>query len=333
MNQEILQNTVARLTNPPKGILAADESNGTCNKRFEALGIETTEENRRQYRELLIDAPEIGKYISGFILYDETIRQSTKDGKSFTSLMKEKGLDVGIKVDMGTKDLPGHPGEKFTDGVDGLPPRIKEYREMGATFAKWRAVYSIGENLPSEEGMKENAVILAKYSLACQAEDIVPIIEPEVLLDGEHSIERCYEVIARNLDIVFAELKNQGVFIPGVILKTSMVTSGKDATERASREKVAEMTVKCLKEHVSPEMKGIVFLSGGQSEEDATMHLNLMHQMGDLPWNLTFSYSRALQNPVLKHWAENRDDVVGAQALLIKMSEANSLASMGKYEK
>ncbi len=331
MNQEILKATVARLTNSPKGILAADESSKTCDARFEKVGVAQNEENRRSYRELLITAPSINQYISGFILYDETIRQSTKDGKSFPSVMQAEGIDVGIKVDGGLKEFNGSIVEKITVGLDGLPERLKEYRAMGATFAKWRAVINIGEGLPTDAALQANAEALAQYALMCQDADIVPIIEPEVLLEGTHSIEKCYEVTAHNLDIVFAEFKKQNVFLPGVILKTSMVISGKDAPAKATQREVAEMTVKCLKEHVPADIGAIVFLSGGQSEEDSTVHLNLMHQMGDLPWNLTFSYSRALQNPVLKHWAEHPEDISGAQELLLKAAKANSLASVGKY--
>jgi fructose-bisphosphate aldolase class I len=332
MDKEVLKNTVARLTNPPKGILAADESTNTCNVRFEKLGIPTTEENRRAYRGLLITTPDIEKYISGYILYDETIRQSTKDGKSFTSVMQSKGIDIGIKVDTGVKDFPGHPGEKTTGGLEGLPGRLKEYKAMGATFAKFRTVYNISENTPSYELMKENAKVLAQYALDCHAENIVPIIEPEVLIEGTHSIEKSYEVNAKNLDIVFAEFSERNIFLPGVILKNSMVISGKEAAVRAPAELVAEMTVKCLKEHVPKDLGGIVFLSGGQSEEESTVHLNLMHKIGPLPWNLTFSYSRALQNSVLKHWAENPEDISGAQNIFIRAARANSLATLGEYE-
>ena len=330
MDKDILINTVARLTNSPKGILAADESSPTCNKRFEALGIPTTEENRRQYRELLITTPDISEYISGFILYDETIRQATKDGKSFTSIMNERGIDIGIKVDAGLKDFSAN--EKVSQGLEGLTKRLQEYRKMGATFAKWRSVINIGEGLPTDECLKANAEVLANYALACQAENIVPIIEPEVLLDGSHTIERCYEVTAHNLDIVFTEFSSKNVFLEGIILKTSMVLSGKDAGNRASPDRVAQMTIKCLKEYVPKDIKGIVFLSGGQSEEESTVHLNLMHQMGALPWNLTFSYSRAIQNPVLKYWAQNRDDISGAQKILLTQARANSLASIGQYD-
>lgn len=330
MNQDILKKTVARLTNPPKGILAADESGNTCNKRFQNLGIPTTEEKRREYRELLITAPSIEMYISGIILFDETIRQSTKDGRSFVSVLQSKGIDVGIKVDQGLEDFPSSLDEKITQGLEGLPERLKEYKAMGATFAKWRSVVNIGDVLPTDACLRENADRMAKYALACQAEDIVPIIEPEVLLEGNHSIERCFEVTSHNLDIVFSELSKQGVFIPGIILKTSMVIPGKDNDVPIDPHKVADMTLKALQRHVPNDIGGIVFLSGGQPDEQATLHLNLMHNMGSLLWNLTFSFSRALQNPVLKHWAEKQDDIAGAQALLLKMAKLNSEASMGQ---
>ncbi|KKQ34677.1 MAG: fructose-bisphosphate aldolase [Candidatus Nomurabacteria bacterium GW2011_GWB1_37_5] len=335
MDKEILIKTVNRLLDQPRGILAIDESLETCNKRFEKLGVPTTEEKRREYRELLITAPEIEKYISGYILFDETIRQSTKDGKSFPSVMQSKGIDVGIKVDIGTKDYPPYPGDKITLGLDGLTERLIEYKKMGATFAKWRAVYSIGENTPSEMSMKENAVALAKYAQYCQSENMVPIVEPEVLIDGDHTIQKCFDVTSHNLDILFNELNALDVYLPGVILKTSMIMSGKDAQIKASPKEVAQMTVKCLKEHVPSNIGGIVFLSGGQDDEEATMHLNLMHQsdlIGDLHWPLTFSYGRAIQNPALKSWAINPNDVVSAQKLLVEAAKNNSLASVGKYK-
>lgn len=331
MNQEILESAVARLLKSPKGILAIDESINTCNRRFENLGAPTTEEKRRQYRELLITAPDIEKYISGYILFNETIRQSNKEGKNFVSILQEKEIDIGIKVDQGLADFSLHSGEKITQGLDGLSNRLKEYKNMGATFAKWRAVYMIGENIPSRECMTENAIILAKYAAMCQELDIVPIIEPEVLIDGNHSIDKCYEVTAKNFDIVFAELLKLNIFIPGIILKTSMVMSGKDAKEKASAEKIAQMTLKCLKENVPARIGGIVFLSGGQSDEEATINLNAMHNQGPLPWPLTFSYARAIQNPALKSWAKNPSDIAGAQKLLLKAAENNSLASVGKY--
>jgi len=332
MNQEVLTNTVSRLVMPPKGILAIDESLSTCNKRFEKLGVPITEEKRREYRELLITAPLIEKYISGYILFDETIRQSTGDGKSFISIMQLKEVDIGIKVDTGTVDFKGNPEEKITEGLEGLSERLKEYKTMGATFAKWRAVYTVGANTPSEDCMKENAVRLAKYAVLCQELNIVPIIEPEVLLDGDHGVEKCREVTAHNLDILFSELKKQEVFIPGIILKTGMVMPGKGANEKVTPEKIAEMTIRCLKEYVPEEIGGIVFLSGGQEDLEATVNLNAMHKVGSLPWPLTFSYGRAIQNPALQSWAKTPEDISSAQALLLERAKANSLASVGEYK-
>ncbi len=332
MNEAILSETAKRLTNPPKGILAIDESLSTCNKRFEKLGVPTTLEKRQDYRELLVSAPEIENYVSGYILFDETIRQSAKSGQSFVSVLESKGIDAGIKVDTGLKDLPEHPGEKYTEGLEGLDERLKEYRALGSTFAKWRAVYSISDITPSEACMKINAENFAKYALLCQANDIVPIVEPEVLLEGAHTMERCYEVTKRNLEVVFAELREQKVFLPGIILKTSMVLPGQDFNVAVPHNEIARMTIKCLKECVPPEIGGIVFLSGGQSEEEATLNLNHMHKMGPLPWNLTFSYGRAIQNPAIQAWAKNPTDVAGAQELLLKAARNNSLAGMVKYE-
>lgn len=334
MNKEILTKTVARLVSSPKGILAIDESSVTCNKRFEKLDIPTTEENRRQYRELLINTPEIEKYISGFILFDETIRQSTQNGYQFTSILKSKGIDIGIKVDAGLKDFSLNSLEKITEGLDGLSNRLKEYKELGATFAKWRAAYIISDDTtPSLECMKKNAEILAEYARLCQEQDIVPIIEPEILIEGVHTIDKCYEVTAKNLDIVFNELKALNIFIPGLILKTSMVISGKVSTMKASTDKIAEMTLRCLMEHVPKDIGGIVFLSGGQDDEEATLNLNAMHQKGDLPWPLTFSYSRAIQNKVLESWAHNKEDIKKAQDLLLSAAKNNSEASIGQYKK
>ncbi|KKQ04239.1 MAG: Fructose-bisphosphate aldolase [Parcubacteria group bacterium GW2011_GWB1_36_5] len=332
MNQEILIKTVKRLMISPKGLLAIDESLSTCNKRFEQLGIPTTEEKRREYRELLITAPEIEKYISGYILFDETIRQFTKDGKSFISILQSKGIDVGIKVDTGMEDFSGYPGEKITQGLDGLENRLKEYKKLGATFAKWRAVYKIGENTPNEESMKKNAEIFTKYAIFCQKNDLVPIIEPEILIDGNHTMEKCYEITAHNLGIIFSELKKRDVFFPGMILKTNMVLSGKDAKVSTSNIEIAQNTIKCLKEKVPNVIGGIVFLSGGQNDEEATKNLDAMHKIGSLPWFLTFSYGRAIQNLALQSWASNLNDVEGAQKLLLQTAKNNSLASIGEYK-
>ena len=332
MNQEILINTVARLLKLPKGLLAIDESLKTCNSRFEALGVPTTEEKRREYRELLITAPEIEKYISGYILFDETIRQKAKNGENFTSVLQSKGIVVGIKVDQGLVDFPSHPDEKITGGIDGLSARLKEYKDLGATFAKWRAVYKIGEHTPSEELMKDNAILFAQYAVLCQKLDIVAIIEPEILIDGYHSLEKCYETTARNLEIVFMELEALNVFLPGIILKTSMVLPGKDSKVAVSNTEIAQNTIKCLKEKVPDTISGIVFLSGGQDDEEATKNLNAMHKLEHLPWLLTFSYGRAIQNGALQSWAKNPQDVKGAQKLLLQAAKNNSLASVGKYE-
>jgi fructose-bisphosphate aldolase, class I len=333
MNQDKLIEIVARLVKTPKGILAIDESLPTCNKRFEKLGISTTEEKRREYRELLITTPNIEKYISGYILFDETIRQSTKNGRTFTSVLEEKGIDVGIKVDEGLVDFPGHPSEQITKGLEGLSGRLKEYKNLGATFAKWRVVYIVGENTPSVDCMKENAITLAKYSALCQELNMVPIIEPEVLMDGDHSIEKCYEATAQNLDILFSEMLKHDVFISGLILKTNMVLPGKDAKEKSSPEEVARQTIKCLKEHVPGHIGGIAFLSGGQDSEEATINLNAMHKAEPIPWPLTFSFARAIQNKALEAWAKNPDDFITAQTLLLSAARNNSEASVGKYEK
>ena len=330
MNQEILIKTVKRLVEGPKGILAIDESLPTCNKRFEKLGIPQTEEKRREYRELLITAPEIEKYISGYILFDETLRQSTKDGTSFISILQLKGIEVGIKVDDGTIDFISHPGEKITTGLNGLESRLKEYKKLGATFAKWRAVYTIGKNTPSDDCVRENAILFAKYAKLCQENDIVPIVEPEILIDGDHDIEKCYEATVHNLDVVFAELKLAHVFLPGIILKTSMVLPGKDAEVAVYDMEIAQNTIKCLKEKVPDTIGGIVFLSGGQNDIKATMNLNAMHKLGPLPWPLTFSYGRAIQNPALQSWAQNPNDIESAQKLLLQAAENNSLASVGQ---
>ncbi|MEK7128131.1 MAG: class I fructose-bisphosphate aldolase [Patescibacteria group bacterium] len=332
MNKQILTQTVARLTISPKGILAIDESMSTCGKRFEKLGVPTTEEKRREYRELLVTAPEIEKYISGYILFDETIKQKTKSGKSFVSVLREKGIDVGIKMDEGLVDFSPLTGEKVTKGLDGLNERLKKYRNLGASFAKWRATYAIGVNAPSEDCMKENAVLFAKYAKLCQENDIVPIVEPEVLVDGDYTIEKCYEVDAKNLQIIFSELKNSEIFIPGIILKHSMIFSGKEASDRAPAEKVAEMTIKCFKENIPTDIGGIVFISGGQPGDEAAINLNAMHKYAPFPWPLSFSYGRAIQNGALQSWAKNPADVVGAQALLLQAAKNNSLATIGKYK-
>jgi fructose-bisphosphate aldolase class I len=329
MNQDQLKNTAQALLATPKGLLAADESSATCAKRFEAVGIEDSEENRRLWRQLLLTADGIEQYLSGVILYDETIRQKDDNGTPFPEVLKQKGIIPGIKVDTGAKDLALHPGEKVTEGLDGLRERFADYYQLGARFAKWRAVITIGDNIPSTACYKANAHGMARYAALAQEAGIVPIVEPEVLLDGNHSIERCYEVTADTLDVMFKALKNQDVLMEGVILKASMVISGKDAPDRADVQTVAEQTVKCLKEHVPENIAGVVFLSGGQGEEEATAHLGAMHKLGDLPWPLTFSYSRAIQNPVLELWAKGEKEKAAAAYLF--RCKANSLAAEGQW--
>jgi fructose-bisphosphate aldolase, class I len=328
--EDQLKATAQAMLAPGKGLLAADESNATAAKRFDSVGIENTEENRRTWRQLLLTADGNQEFLSGIILYDETIRQKDDSGVPFPEVLKQRGIIPGIKVDTGAKDLALHPGEKVTEGLDGLRDRFAEYAQMGAGFAKWRAVITIdGDKLPSVACYKANAHGLARYAALAQEAGIVPVVEPEVLLDGNHSIERCYEVTAETLDVLFAALKNQDVLLEGVILKASMVLSGKDAPDRADVQTVAEQTIKCLKEHVPANLAGVVFLSGGQSEEEATAHLDAMNRLGGVPWPLTFSYSRAIQNPVLKLWAAGDKDK--ARDAYLFRCQANSLAAEGKW--
>jgi len=329
-HEDQLKKTAKTTVAPGKGLLAADESSGTIAKRFDSVGQENTEETRRAYRQLLLTADGIENYLSGVILYDETIRQKTDDGQPFAEALKARGIIPGIKVDMGAKDLALHSGEMVTEGLDGLRERFAEYAELGAGFAKWRAVITIiGDDKPSDACITANAHALARYSALAQEAGIVPIIEPEVLLDGDHSIERCAEVVGKTLDACFDALKNQGVLLEGTILKTSMVLSGKDASDRADVQTVAEKTVEVLKAHVPAELAGVVFLSGGQGDVEATAHLDAMNKIGGLSWPLTFSYSRAIQEPVLKFWAAGKSDE--AVKAYLHRSEANSLASQGKW--
>lgn len=330
MNEDQLKATAKAMLAPGKGLLAADESSGTVAKRFDAVNHENTEESRRQWRQLLLTAEGNEQFLSGVILFDETIRQKDDNGTPFAEVLKQKGIIPGIKVDMGAKDLALHSGEKVTEGLGGLRERFAEYAKLGAGFAKWRAVITIdGDKLPSAACYEANAHALARYAALSQEAGIVPIVEPEVLLDGNHSIERCYEVTAEMLDALFAALKNQDVLLEGVVLKASMVLSGKDASDRADVQTVAEQTVKCLKEHVPSNLAGVVFLSGGQTEEEATAHLDAMNKLGGLPWPLSFSYARAIQNPVLKLWAVGDKDK--ALAAYLHRCEANSLAAAGKW--
>lgn len=331
MNCSLLEHTVKAMVAPGKGVLAIDESHSTCQKRFEALGVECTEDTRREYRELLVTAPDIESAVSGMILFDETLRQSTRDGQRFVEVLKSKGMIPGIKVDTGAKDLALHPGEQVTEGLDGLRERLVEYKALGAQFAKWRAVINVSDALPSPACVKANAHALARYAALCQEADIVPMVEPEIMMEGAHTIQRCYEVTAVTLKTLFAELDEQGVVLEGLILKVSMVLSGKDCPTQASVEQVADMTVKCLMENVPAKVAGVVFLSGGQSSEAATQHLNAMNKKGGLLWPLSFSYGRAIQKPALNAWAANRADFAAAQKLLVEQALHNSLAAQGKF--
>src|SRR3989344_8858037 len=303
MNIENLIRTAKTMVAQGKGIIAADESAATCKKRFDSVGVECTEETRRAYRTMLFETPGLEQYVSGVILYDETIRQKGSDGTAVPEILSKKGILPGIKVDGGLEELALHPGEKVTEGLDGLRERLAEYRTMGAKFAKWRAVITIGDGIPSEACIFANAHALARYAAACQEADIVPIVEPEVLIDGEHTIEQCFEVTEETLEEVFEELDHQKVAPEGTILKASMVLAGKKAAKQSSVEEVADQTLRVLHATVPKNLAGIVFLSGGQGDEQATAHLNAMNKLGKLPWPLSFSYSRAIQNPVLKRWA------------------------------
>lgn len=332
MSAQTLEATAQAMVADGKGILAIDESSPTIKKRFDSIKTECTEESRRTYRELLITCSGLEEYISGMILFDETIRQATGDGVPFPELMKKKGIMPGIKVDRGAKDLAGHPGEKVTEGLDGLRDRLNEYRELGAPFAKWRAVITIGDGIPSAGCIEANAHALARYAALCQEAGLVPMVEPEVLLDGDHSIERCFEVSEATLRALFAAMYQQRVLLEGAILKASMVLSGKSAPNRAGVEAVAERTIACLKRSVPAALPGVVFLSGGQTPQEATAHLNAMNAMAvDLPWKLSFSYSRALQEPALETWSGNAANGKSAQDALYHRAQLNSAASLGKY--
>lgn len=326
-------NSVARaMVANGKGILAADESSPTIKKRFDTIDTESTEENRRRYREMLFTTPGVAEFIGGVILYDETIRQSTSDGVPFPKYLNDLGMLAGIKVDTGAKNLAGFPGEKITEGLDGLRERMAEYYKMGAKFAKWRAVINIGDGIPSEFCLHANAHALARYAALCQEANIVPIVEPEVIMDGAHSIERCEEVTGAALTQVFEQLAAHKVALEGIVLKPNMVISGTEASNRAGPQAVAEATLRCLKAHVPAEVPGIAFLSGGQSAEEATEHLSLMNAMGDLPWELSFSYGRALQAPALDAWRGKESQFKDGQQALYKRAKLNSLAHQGKYE-
>ncbi len=331
MSIEQLADIARAMVAPGKGIIAIDESNATIAKRFEGVGIPNSEENRRAYREMLLTTPNLGQHISGAILFDETIRQSTRDGVPFTKVMMDNGIIPGIKVDKGTHALAGCPGEMVTEGLDGLRERLKEYAALGARFAKWRAVINIGEDIPSGTCIEANAHALARYAALCQECGIVPMVEPEVLMDGDHDIETCYEVTEVTLRSLFDALYQCNVDLQGTILKASMVISGKSCEEQASVDEVADYTVMCLKSNVPAILPGIVFLSGGQSDEDATAHLNAMNQIGENPWPLSFSYGRAMQSAALKIWSQDLvGNVAKAQETVFARARDNGLAALGE---
>jgi len=332
MNPSELERIARAMVTKGKGILAADESSGTIKKRFDVIRLESTEEHRRSYREMLFTAPAAAQSLSGVILFDETIRQKTRDGVPFAAYLTEHGVIPGIKVDAGAKPLAGFPGETITEGLDGLRERLAEYRELGARFAKWRAVIDIAQDIPTDFAIHANAHALARYAALCQEADIVPIVEPEVLMDGGHSIEHCEAVTDRVLEEVFRELHAHRIHLEGMILKPNMVISGKKAPQRADAAEVAQATVRCLKRHVPAAVPGIAFLSGGQSPEEATLHLSLMNRMGPLPWNLTFSYGRALQDTALKSWGGTPAGFAAGQREFAKRAKLNGLATLGRYE-
>ena len=332
MNVQTLQETARELVSPGQGILAADESFGTIGKRFEAVSIEASEESRRQYREMLFTTEGIGEYLSGVILFEETLRQNASDGRSLPQVLLDHGVIPGIKVDKSTVDLPLSPGEKFTQGLDGLGERLAEYREMGARFTKWRAVITTGDGIPTKGCIEANARALALYAAFCQAYDLVPIVEPEVLIDGDHSIERCYEATEWMLHTTFGHLYEQNVEFTGMLLKPNMVISGKEAGRQAGVEEVARATVECLRRTVPAAVPGIVFLSGGQTTTQATAHLNAMNSMYEgLPWELSFSYARALQEPPMEIWAGEAGNVEEAQRAFFHRLKMNGAARSGTY--
>ena len=332
MSEVGLQDTARALVAEGKGILAADESAGTIKKRFDSIQAESTEANRRDYRTLLFTAPGVGNHISGVILFDETIRQNAADGTPLVNILQDAGVIPGIKVDTGAKPLAGHPDETVTEGLDGLRERLEEYAGLGARFAKWRAVYRIGEAIPSPACISANAHALARYAALCQEVGLVPIVEPEVLMDGDHDIDDCDIVTEEALRAVFNELAVQDVMLEGMLLKPNMVISGSDCAEQAGVEEVAARTVQCLLRSVPAAMPGVVFLSGGQSDEVATQHLNAMNKIPAVkPWKLSFSYGRALQAAPLKAWGGKAENAAAAQAALMERAQANGAATLGQY--
>lgn len=333
MSIEDLAQTAQAMMAAGKGIIALDESPGTIGKRFDAVGVANSSDNRRAWREVLLTTPGLGEYISGAILHEETLRQSTSAGIPFAQVMAEAGIIPGVKVDAGTHPLAGFPGETVTEGLDGLRNRLKESYRLGARFAKWRAVIHIGEDTPSGTCIEANAHALARYAALCQEQGLVPIVEPEVLMEGDHDIESCYEVSEITLRGVFDALYNQQVMFEGTILKPSMVLPGSDCAEQAAVDEVAEATLMCLKSSVPAILPGIVFLSGGQSDEDATAHLDAMNRLRPHPWPLSFSYGRAMQQAALKEWGKDpAANVARAQEIVLGRARANSMAALGEWD-
>ncbi|MGH8074601.1 MAG: class I fructose-bisphosphate aldolase [Lysobacter sp.] len=333
MSIEQLAETAQAMVAAGKGIIAIDESNATIKKRFDGVGVECTEENRRAYREMLLSTPKLGEHISGAILFDETLRQSTKAGVPFTKLMTDNGIIPGIKVDKGTHALAGFPGEVVTEGLDGLRARLEEYYKLGARFAKWRAVINIGETIPSGTCIDANAHALARYAALCQEQGLVPMVEPEVIMDGGHDLDECFEVTEVTLRSLFASLYEHNVMLEGTILKASMVLPGTTSSDKASVEDVAAATLQVLKSTVPATLPGIVFLSGGQSDHDATAHLDAMNRMGPNPWPLSFSYGRAMQSAALKLWSQDIVANVGkAQETVFARARDNGLAALGQWK-
>jgi fructose-bisphosphate aldolase class I len=331
MKNEDLQSVARKLVAPGKGILAADESSGTIEKRLKSINVPSTEENRRAYRDVLFTTADAGEFISGVILFDETIRQKTRDGRTFVEALEQQGIIPGIKVDKGAKPMANFPGEKVTEGLDGLRERLTEYRQLGARFAKWRAVIGIGEKIPTRTCIASNAEALARYAALCQEAELVPIVEPEVLMDGTHTIERHFNVTQQTLEIVFHALYEHRIVLEAMLLKPNMVLSGKDCPQQASVQEVAQATLHCTKRVVPAAVPGLVFLSGGQTDLQATEHLNAMNRLDHVPWQLSFSFGRALQAPVLKAWKGDPANVAGAQQAFHHRAMCNSQARFGKY--
>ncbi len=333
MSIDQLEAVAQAMVAPGKGIIAIDESTGTITKRLGAVGVPEGEEHRRAYREMLLTAPGLGEHISGAILYDETIRQSTRAGVPFTKVMQDAGIIPGIKVDTGAKPLAGFPGERVTEGLDGLRARLAEYVKLGAQFCKWRAVIQIGDDMPSSTCIDANTHALARYAALCQEAGLVPMVEPEVLMDGDHDIDTCYEVTEATQRSLFAALYEHNVMLEGTILKPSMVISGRDCPDQADVQEVAEATIRCLKSAVPAAIPGIVFLSGGQSDVDATAHLNAMNRIGPHPWPLSFSYGRAMQATAMALWAKDQQgNFAAAQKIVVARAHDNGLAALGQWK-